>query len=336
MPPQNPDSVKPAVILFSHGSLLCGSGKALEKHRHHLAETGRFSGVEIGYLNYNQPSIEKAVDACRTAGARQIVIAPYFLVSGKFVRTDLPARLEPLLKLNPDLDIRVGRPVEECPPMLPLLERLLKTQYHPGRWQKESVEQARQQCEVRETCPIFGSELCRAPAKEDFQWGPSKWRRVVAALDNGHAISGSGVDISGDYSNKAGRRGLMIILHGSPHPEANEPALALSEKLRQRGNWEFVLVGYLECNEPGVADALDQAAGAGVTHLDVLPYFLHRGRHLVVDIGNELQWAQKRWPKMDVRISPAIGESADLVEVLLYRIEEALGDAGKPTAGNSR
>lgn len=325
VPQQNPDSVKPAVILFSHGSLLCGSGEALQKHRKRLAETGCFSTVEIGYLNYSAPSIEEALASCRMAGARQIVIAPYFLVSGKFVRTDLPARLEPLLKTHPDLDIRLGRPVEDCPPMLTLMERLLETQYHPRSWQMESVEQARQRCEMRETCPIYGSELCRAEIAQGHLPDSSKWRRTVAALENVESMSGGG--ISGNVGEK---RGLVMILHGSPHPEANEPALALAEKLKQVGRWDFVQIGYLECNEPAVAVALDQAAEAGVRQLDVLPYFLHRGRHLVVDIGNELQWAQQRWPDMEVRISPAAGESADLADVLLYRIEEALGAAERP------
>ncbi len=332
VPQQNPDSAKPAVILFSHGSLLCGSGEALRGHQKRLADMGRFATVEIGYLNYSEPSIEEAVEACRTAGACQIVIAPYFLVSGKFVRTDLPARLEPLLKAHPDLDIRLGRPVEECPPMLPLMEHLLETQYHPRSWQIESVEQARQGCEMRETCPIYGSELCRAEVAEGHQWGSSKWRRPVAALESGELTPG-GV-ISGNNRNVKGKRGLLMILHGSPHPEANEPAVALADKLRDGGRWEFVQVGYLECNEPAVAAALDQAAEAGVRQLDVLPYFLHRGRHLVVDIGNELQWAQQRWPDMDVRISPAVGESADLADVLLYRIEEALGAAEQPLRDN--
>jgi sirohydrochlorin ferrochelatase len=79
-----------AVILFAHGSLLGGAGEALEAHAARLRAHGIAPLVEIGYLNYSDPPFMEAVHKCVEAGAKRILVAPYFLAPGKFVQVDLP------------------------------------------------------------------------------------------------------------------------------------------------------------------------------------------------------------------------------------------------------
>src|SRR5207253_2121682 len=43
------DTPMDALILFSHGSVLCGAGQALDEHAARLRERGDFGIVEIGY-----------------------------------------------------------------------------------------------------------------------------------------------------------------------------------------------------------------------------------------------------------------------------------------------
>lgn len=114
-----------AVILFSHGSVLPGAGVMLDGHVAAMRVLGRFATVEAGYLNYSDPPIEVAVEKCLRAGASQIVIVPYFLVAGKFVTVDLPARLEAVRQANPSVEFVLARAIEDAPLMLDIVRDLV-------------------------------------------------------------------------------------------------------------------------------------------------------------------------------------------------------------------
>lgn len=47
--------------------------------------------VTSAFLEINSPSISEAVDACVASGAKTVRILPYFLLTGRHVRSDIPA-----------------------------------------------------------------------------------------------------------------------------------------------------------------------------------------------------------------------------------------------------
>src|SRR5438270_817900 len=97
-----------ALILFSHGSVLSGAGETLHEHARRLRERGCFRTVEVGFLNYSTPTFADAVARCAAAGARRVVVAPYFLVPGKFVSFDLPQQVRAAQDLWPDIEFIVA------------------------------------------------------------------------------------------------------------------------------------------------------------------------------------------------------------------------------------
>ena len=82
-----------AIILFSHGSVLCGAGQNLLELARYMRERGNAPTVEPGYLNYSEPRFEETFRQCVAQGATRITIVPYFLVAGKFVKDDLPQQI---------------------------------------------------------------------------------------------------------------------------------------------------------------------------------------------------------------------------------------------------
>src|SRR5690349_18477647 len=78
-----------AVILIGHGSLRAGAGAAMIR----LAERAHAAGVapivSAGFLNYSQPTFGEALAGCVENGATEVIIQPYFLIPGKYVRSDL-------------------------------------------------------------------------------------------------------------------------------------------------------------------------------------------------------------------------------------------------------
>ena len=115
--------------------------------------------------------------------------------------------------------------------------------------------------------------------------------------------------------------GLLMILHGSPRPEANAPALRIAEKLAN--NYGRVIVGYLECNQPDVPTAIQRFAAANIKRIIVVPYFLHPGRHLVIDIPGHLLESMKIFPTTEILLSYAVGLSPQVTEVLAARAKQA-------------
>lgn len=105
----------PAVILFSHGSLLCDAGRELEAHAARLRETNAYSPVEIGYLNYSSPSFAEAVEKCVASSTTEIKVAPYFLVPGYFVNQGLPKVLHAAREKFPQIEFQIAPPLGDHP-----------------------------------------------------------------------------------------------------------------------------------------------------------------------------------------------------------------------------
>jgi sirohydrochlorin cobaltochelatase len=149
------------LVLFSHGSLLCGSSGILNQHARQLRNAARYVAVEPGYLNYCDPPVEKAIAACVAAGAERVLVIPYFLIAGKFVREDLPPRLDSAMQQFPGVEFRIARALEDISLLYTAVERLLPTATSPALWQQQAIARARALCELRKDCPLYGTAPCK-------------------------------------------------------------------------------------------------------------------------------------------------------------------------------
>ena len=148
-----------AVILFSHGSLLCGAGEALDAHAEGLRKSGIWPVVAVGYMNYSQPTFLEAVQVCADAGADTIIVVPYFLVPGFFVKKTLPERIVEARLLFSDLRFEVA-------PALGFDERLADAILQsaadplgPEEWRGDLASAARG-CRAIPECPLYGTSKC--------------------------------------------------------------------------------------------------------------------------------------------------------------------------------
>ena len=118
------------VILLGHGSLRSNGGAAMIRLAERAQEAGVASLVEAAFLNYRRPTFQEALARCIAASITEIVVQPYFLVPGTFVRTDV-ARLVAAEQLaHPDLALRVARPFGDHPALARLLQkRALEADY---------------------------------------------------------------------------------------------------------------------------------------------------------------------------------------------------------------
>ena len=107
-----------AVLLIDHGSRRAEANEQLEAVAERLRARLPDRLVLTAHLELAAPDIGQGLDACVAAGAREIVVHPYFLGPGRHTREDIPRQVAAAAGRHPDVAIRVSEP-------LGLHERLL-------------------------------------------------------------------------------------------------------------------------------------------------------------------------------------------------------------------
>ena len=155
-----------ALILFSHGSLLCGAGEALDAHALRLRQTGAWDWVAVGYLNYSEPTFAEAVAECAARGATRVLVLPFFLVPGYFVTKSLPECLKAARAAYPDLTFTVADAIGFDAGLADALIASAQSPLGPDEWRDDLTAAARG-CRARPDCPLYATPNCpRVPAPD--------------------------------------------------------------------------------------------------------------------------------------------------------------------------
>ncbi len=149
----------PALILFSHGSLLCGAGEALDAHAERLRQSGDWDRVEVGYMNYSEPTFADAVARCQAEGSAEIVVLPFFLVPGYFVTKSLPEHLAASQAAFPEITFTVAKALGYDPGLADALIASAQAPLGSGEWRDDLTAAARG-CRARSDCPLYATPNC--------------------------------------------------------------------------------------------------------------------------------------------------------------------------------
>lgn len=118
-------------------------------------------------------------------------------------------------------------------------------------------------------------------------------------------------------------KALLIAAHGSNYRDANDDIQRVAEVIRHRGGFDLVEVCFLDINEPTIAASIDHVVAHGATEVVVVPYFLHTGRHTVIDIPQILEEARKRHFAVGIILGDYLGHRRNaLMKVLADRVTE--------------
>lgn len=112
---------------------------------------------------------------------------------------------------------------------------------------------------------------------------------------------------------------LLVLVHGSPRPIANQEMYRVVEVVKARGAFAHVEVGFMECNAPTIPDAVEACVAAGAEKVVAVPYFLHTGKHVADDLPTLLEEAQARHPHVEFLMGRYLGTSPRLTEILADR-----------------
>lgn len=112
-----------AVIVIDHGSRKTAANAMLDEV---VAMYRSATGVEIveaAHMELASPTLEEAAARCVEQGAATIVVHPYFLAPGRHSTGDIPAMVDALSPLYPEVRFMVTQPLGVDPAMASLMHR---------------------------------------------------------------------------------------------------------------------------------------------------------------------------------------------------------------------
>lgn len=116
----SPDTL--GIIVVDHGSRRTESNELLLQVAAAFQEATGLKIVEPAHMELAEPSIETAFARCVQAGARTVVVHPYFLSPGRHWRQDIPQLAAAAAAHYPDIKYLVTSPLGLHPLMLQIMQ----------------------------------------------------------------------------------------------------------------------------------------------------------------------------------------------------------------------
>lgn len=124
------------------------------------------------------------------------------------------------------------------------------------------------------------------------------------------------------------RTAIILIGHGSRVPASGNDMEKVAERLRGDKDYITIETCYMSRMKPFFSETLKKVVEAKAEKVMVIPYFLHSGLHLVLDIPKMIQENAKHFPGVKIIYGRHLGYDDAMVALVKRRIEEseALGD----------
>ncbi|MBI4397558.1 MAG: NAD(P)H-dependent oxidoreductase subunit E [Candidatus Omnitrophica bacterium] len=113
---------------------------------------------------------------------------------------------------------------------------------------------------------------------------------------------------------------ILIVGHGSREAAANQEFQTLVEHFRASVVGAQVRGCYVELAFPSLAEALDEAARAS-NEIVLVPLFLFAAKHVKNDLPLAVSAAKKKFPHVEITVSPALGADPLMMRLLAKRVD---------------
>ncbi len=118
---------------------------------------------------------------------------------------------------------------------------------------------------------------------------------------------------------------IILLGHGSRVPEAGKDMERVAARLRQKYGYPLVEVCFMSRLGPHFPEVFEKCVNLGASKVLVIPYFLHSGLHLVLDVPEMLQTQAQRFPAVTVQMGRGFGFDELLVDLVQRSIQETRG-----------
>ena len=118
---------------------------------------------------------------------------------------------------------------------------------------------------------------------------------------------------------------IILLGHGSRVPEAGKDMERVAARLRHKYGYPIVEVCFMSRLGPHFPEVFEKCVNLGAAKVLVIPYFLHSGLHLILDVPAMLQEQAQRFPAVSVQMGRGFGFDELLVDLIQTRIKETRG-----------
>ncbi len=118
---------------------------------------------------------------------------------------------------------------------------------------------------------------------------------------------------------------VILIGHGSRVPLAGANMEKVAARLREVETYAEVATCNMSRMKPFFPETLAEVANTNVSKIVVIPYFLHSGLHLVLDMPEMIKAEAEKYPGIKIVYGHSLGYDDAMVALVNRRIEESSG-----------
>ena len=116
---------------------------------------------------------------------------------------------------------------------------------------------------------------------------------------------------------------IILMGHGSRVPGAGKDMEEVARRLKETFGYPWVEICFLSRLGPHFSEVFEKCVKQGATKVWAIPYFLHEGLHLRLDIPEMMQEEAKKFPHVKLILGKSLGFGEGLVTLVKQRIEES-------------
>lgn len=120
------------------------------------------------------------------------------------------------------------------------------------------------------------------------------------------------------------KEAVILLAHGSRVPEAGEGMERVAERLREEMPGWVVETCYMSRLGPHFPEVFEKCVEKGARKIVLIPYFLHSGLHMVLDIPKMMQEKARQFPGVRLILGKNLGFDESLVDLVRRRVEESM------------
>ncbi len=118
---------------------------------------------------------------------------------------------------------------------------------------------------------------------------------------------------------------IILMGHGSRVPGASRDMEEVAQRLKDKYGYPRVEICFISRLGPHFPEVFEKCVNQGAKKVLAIPYFLHEGLHLLLDIPEMMQKEAKRFPHVKLMLGRSLGFDEGLVDLVERRIEESKG-----------
>lgn len=116
---------------------------------------------------------------------------------------------------------------------------------------------------------------------------------------------------------------IILMGHGSRVPGAGKDMEEVAQRLKDKYGYPRVEICFISRLGPHFPEIFEKCVNQGAKKVLAIPYFLHEGLHLLLDIPEMMQQEAKKFPHVKLMLGRSLGFDEGLVDLVERRIEES-------------